>query len=337
MAGSVTGRRGAAIAAVSALAFGMASGVALAEENFPTRPITVVMQAPAGGATDLGTRAMLELMREHLGDDVTITVQDMSGAGGLQALNYVFTQPADGYTWLGANDTLEAYPMMGRTDYTTDDLDFWMSGGTSAVLVVPASAGISTYEEWVAWVEENPDGLSAATTPSGSLWDATATYLLDASGLDFEIVNYAGGGPATRSVLADETDFGIIGMTPLVPFIEAGELIPLVTWTPVDWEVAGTTVPSITRFIEGDRMLERTLPWTNIHGIATIKGVPDAVKERITAAHRYAMEHERIREVYDAQAFFPIQVSGEEASDLMRTRTEFQAWILEVLDRKSVV
>ncbi len=107
--------------------------------DYPERPITVAMVAPAGGATDRGTRPVLELMKGALGAPA-MAVQDMSGAGGIQALDYVMGQPTDGYTWGGMNDVIEAFPSLGRIDYDWRAFDFWMSGGTACGIAVPATA-----------------------------------------------------------------------------------------------------------------------------------------------------------------------------------------------------
>lgn len=90
---------------------------------YPERPITVAMMAPAGGATDRGTRPVVELMKQALGARA-IALQDMSGAGGIQALDYVRGQPNDGYAWLGANDIIESFPSLGRIDYDWRDFDW---------------------------------------------------------------------------------------------------------------------------------------------------------------------------------------------------------------------
>jgi len=64
-------------------------------QDYPERPITVAMASPAGGATDCGTRPVLELMKGPLGARA-IAAQDMSGAGGIQAFDYVMNQPTAG-------------------------------------------------------------------------------------------------------------------------------------------------------------------------------------------------------------------------------------------------
>jgi tripartite-type tricarboxylate transporter receptor subunit TctC len=141
--------------------------------DYPERPITVAMLAPAGGATDRGTRPVLELIKKSLGARA-MAVQDMSGAGGVQGLDYVMQQPADGYTWGGMNDVIEAFPSLGRIDYDWRAFDCWMSGGTACGIAVPADSPIQTFDDFVNAIMDKPGQYSVSSTPSGSLWSNVA-------------------------------------------------------------------------------------------------------------------------------------------------------------------
>jgi tripartite-type tricarboxylate transporter receptor subunit TctC len=297
--------------------------------DYPERPITVAMVAPAGGATDRGTRPVVEFMKEALGARA-MSVQDMSGAGGVQGLDYVYQQPADGYTWGGMNDVIEAFPSLGRMDYDWRAFDFWMSGGTACGIAVPADSPIENFEQFVNEVMDKPGQYSVASTPSGSLWSNVAEYLRKQMGLDFKLANYGGGGPSVRAVLAGETDFGCMGLTPMVNFIRAGQMRCIVTWAQRDWEVAGQTLPTISNYID-DPLVLRTLPWTNIHGIGTKKGVPEEILQQIDAAFAEAMADPSMQQVYEENAFVPFQVGRPEANELMGQRTALQAYIIEVI------
>lgn len=297
--------------------------------NYPERPITVAMLAPAGGATDRGTRPVLELMKRPLGARA-MAVQDMSGAGGIQGLDYIMQQPADGYTWGGMNDVIESFPILGKVDYDWRAFDFWMSGGTACGVCVPASSKIETFEQFMNELNDKPGEYAISSTPSGSLWSNVAVYLRENQGLDFKLANYKGGGPSVRAVLAGEVDFGCMGVTPMVNFIQAGQLRCLAAWTPEDWQTAGLEIPSITNWIQ-DPVMAKTLPWTNIHGIGTKKGVPEDILEQIDAAFMEAMADPKIEQVYQENAFFPFQVPRQEANDLMGRRTALQSYIVEVI------
>jgi tripartite-type tricarboxylate transporter receptor subunit TctC len=298
-------------------------------QAYPERPITVAMLAPAGGATDRGTRPVLELMKGPLGARAMAT-QDMSGAGGIQGLDYVMAQPTDGYTWAGMNDVIEAFPSLGRIDYDWRAFDFWMSGGTAAGICVPTSSKIETFEQFMNEVGDKPGQYSISSTPSGSLWSNVAVYLREKGGLDFKLANYKGGGPSVRAVLSGETDFGCMGVTPMVNFINAGELRCLMATTPEDWETAGVVIPSITNYID-DPLMAQTLPWTNIHGVALKKGAPEEILEQIDGAFAEAMADPMMQDVYRDNAFFPFQMPRQQANDLMGKRTALQAYLIEVI------
>ena len=297
--------------------------------GYPERPITVAMLAPAGGATDRGIRPIAARIKGPLGAPA-IALQDMSGAGGVQAVEYVMSQPADGYTWAGMNDTIESFAMMDRYAYTWKDFDFWMSGGTACGITVPADSKVETFEQWVDWVGSSNGELSCSTTPSGSLWANVAAYLNKKAGLDFKVVFYKGGGPSVRAVVAGETNFGCMGVTPMANFMRAGKLRCLAATVPDDWQTAGTTIPSMAKFID-DPLFKDTMPWTNIHGIALRKGAPDEVLQKIDAAFAEVMADPEMDKVYEDNAFFPFRAGREEANELMRKRTELQAYIAEVI------
>lgn len=203
-----------------------------------------------------------------------------------------------------------------------------MSGGTAAGICVPASSSIETFDQWVEEIGANPGKYSVSSTPSGSLWSNVAVFLRDKLGLDFKLANYKGGGPSVRAVIAQEVDFGCMGVTPQVNFMQAGELRCLAAFTPEDWETAGTVIPSIANFVD-DPVLTKTLPWTNIHGIALAKGAPEEILTSIDAAFATAMADPSMDQLYNDNAFFAFRAGRDEANDLMGQRTALQAYIVE--------
>jgi hypothetical protein len=104
----------------------------------------------------------------------------------------------------------------------------------------------------------------------------------------------------------------------------------LVAWTAEDWETAGVVIPAIANYVD-DPLLLRTLPWTNIHGIGTKKGVPEEILVEIDAAFAEAMADPEMDQIYNDNAFFPFQMGREEANDLMGQRTALQAYVIEVI------
>jgi|SaaInl4_150m_RNA_FD_contig_31_775520_length_1572_multi_7_in_0_out_0_2 tripartite-type tricarboxylate transporter receptor subunit TctC len=322
-------RRQALMVGAGALGAGLLPAGRAQAAGWPDRPITMAMSAPAGGATDRGIRPIAAKIKPLLGAPA-ISLQDMSGAGGVQAADYVMSQPADGYTWCGMNDTIEAFPSLDRYDFSYRDFDFWMGAGTACGFTVLAESKIKTFDEFIDWVGSNPGKLSCSSTPTGSLWSNVAVYVRDKGnlGLDYKIANYKGGGPSVRAVLAGEVNFGCMGVTPMANFMRAGKLRCLTATTPEDWETVGTLIPSITRWVK-DPLMTKTLPWTNIHGIAVRKEVPEEIKQKIDVAFGKVMADKSMIKIWNDNAFFPFKANRDTANDLMKQRTELQAYVIE--------
>jgi tripartite-type tricarboxylate transporter receptor subunit TctC len=186
-------------------------------------------------------------------------------------------------------------------------------------------------------IKANPGKYSVSSTPSGSLWSNVAVYARDKLGLDIKIVNYKGGGPSVRALLSGEVDIGCMGVTPQVSHIKVGKLRPLAATVPEDWETGGFVYPTITRWVD-DPLMAKTLPWTNMNGIALKKGTPEDILKKIDAAFSEAMANPKMQEVYKSNGFFAYQKGRDQgANDLMKSRTEFQAFVVEVILNKAKV
>ncbi|MCW2306307.1 Bug family tripartite tricarboxylate transporter substrate binding protein [Rhodobium gokarnense] len=300
-----------------------------AATDWPTRPITVAMTAPAGGGTDRGVRPLVSLMKDKLGAP-RISIQDMSSAGGVQGTNWVHSQPADGYAWLGSGDQIDTYAMMGRYDYTWRDFDFWMAAGTPATVLVPAASPYKTMEELVADINKRPGEVTCATTPSGTGWSILATYLEKAHDLKFRAANFSGGGPTVRGLLAGETDFAVVGLTPAAAFVKSGELRVLAATVPEDWNTLGVTAPSLLKFFPDDQVMKDTFPWTNANGIALRPDTPDGIKQQVDDAFAAVVDGDEMRQVYEDNAYFFFGLKGHTDSNaFMKKRAEFWGYLLE--------
>ncbi len=179
-------------------------------------------------------------------------------------------------------------------------------------------------------VGDKPGQYSVSSTPSGSLWSNVAVYLREKGGLDFKLANYKGGGPSVRAVLAGETDFGCMGVTPMVNFIKAGQLRCLVapgrprTGRPPASRSPRSPTSSTTRCVQ-DSALDQH-PRRRVK-----KGVPEEILAQIDDAFAAAHGRPRRRRSSDDNAFFPFQAPRQEANDLMGQRTALQAYIIEVV------
>ncbi|WP_156761369.1 tripartite tricarboxylate transporter substrate binding protein [Microbacterium karelineae] len=176
---------------------------------FPQDDIRLIIQADAGGGSDLSSRALATELENTLG--VSVIAENMPGAAGALAMEYVADQPADGYTigfgpveiamlntTQGADVLPENYDMLGQ---------IMLAPG---VIAVSASSDIETLEDLV---EQSKSGeVTVATAGAGSIWEAAALGFAEQSGAALTPVAYDGGAPAVSAAASGETVASVSGL-----------------------------------------------------------------------------------------------------------------------------
>ena len=197
---------------VSALALLMgSSGVA---DEYPERPVTMVVAFGVGGSSDRMARAISPYVAEELGQPVNVI--NKRGAGTLIGATYALNQPHDGYTVLasGFSPYLANTILEGNADYTIDDFAYlnfqWFD---SDLIAVNKDSEYETLPQLLEDIRNNPKTVRASVT-RGSGGHLIAKLLLELSGIPQENLNlvaYNGGGPARAAVAGHVVDFIIIG------------------------------------------------------------------------------------------------------------------------------
>jgi tripartite-type tricarboxylate transporter receptor subunit TctC len=199
------------LAGVIVAIFGLAStGIAEAQENYPTRPITMIVPFPAGGATDTVARYLAEQMRPILGQSVI--VENVAGAAGSIGVGRAVRSPPDGYTIsIGTSTThmltggLYALPFN-----LLKDLEPVMLIGSEPLLIVGRKGlPADDLKGLIAWLTANPDKASAGVAGVGATGHMTGIALQKATGTRFQFVPYRGNAPAMQDLLAEHIDFMI--------------------------------------------------------------------------------------------------------------------------------
>ncbi|MGB2202930.1 MAG: Bug family tripartite tricarboxylate transporter substrate binding protein, partial [Pseudooceanicola atlanticus] len=142
------------------------TGPALAQEDYPTKPITMLVGYNAGGQTDLVARAAAQVLSDELGQPINVV--NRPGAGGAVAARSLTQAKPDGYTMLfHANSVVNSAPfLMKRVDFTPDDFE-WAGFITAyqTSIAAPASAPYDDLDEFIAWAKENPGFAVANLSP----------------------------------------------------------------------------------------------------------------------------------------------------------------------------
>lgn len=177
-------------------------------QDFPEKPVTMIIPYGAGGSHDLTARLMTSVLPQYLGQPVV--VQLMPGAGGQIGTAAAAKNPADGYTLLYTHNFADTLmPLVGPVPY--DSLEDFVSvarpsTATSAVVVRKDSPHASL-EAMLAYGKENPGKLKLAHSGNWGAVFTPAAVLLAGENVEATFVPYQGGGPALQALLSGDGDF----------------------------------------------------------------------------------------------------------------------------------
>ena len=199
---------------------------AWAQPAFPSKPVTMVVPFPAGGALDVVARSLAEEMRKQLGQ--TVVVDNRAGAGGTLGSGIVARAAPDGYTVLfGSVATHAIAPALYRTvpyDALKDFVPI-MQVTTSPLLVVSsAKLNVSTLAELIAAAKAQPGKLNYGSTGNGTAVHLAGEVLKASTGIDVLHVPYKGGPDAIQALLTGDTAFMVVNLELAMPQVRAGKV-----------------------------------------------------------------------------------------------------------------
>jgi tripartite-type tricarboxylate transporter receptor subunit TctC len=210
--------------AVGAVALPAMSRIARAE-TYPSRPITIVVPYPAGGATHTNARVMAEGMKLSLGQP--IIVEKPTDAGGTIAVGRVARAAPDGYTLsLGHNGS---HIMTGATyalqyDLLNDLVPVALISSYPQVIVAKRTMPADNLKGLIAWLKANPDKASVGTGGNGSIAHVIGVLFRNETGTRFQFVPYRGIAPAIQDLVAGQIDMAISDPVACMPQVRAGAI-----------------------------------------------------------------------------------------------------------------
>jgi len=178
----------------------------LAQADYPSKPITLIVPFPPGGVTDIAGREVARNLTKYLNQ--AVVVENKAGAGGNIGTQYLATSKPDGYT-LG----LLTVSAMSIAPHVTKNLGFNPSQDftpitnviiTEGAVVANAATPFSTVKEFVAYAKANPGKVSYASVGNGSIPHLTAEMFAQRAGISLLHVPYKGTGPALQDLLANQ-------------------------------------------------------------------------------------------------------------------------------------
>jgi tripartite-type tricarboxylate transporter receptor subunit TctC len=264
-------------------------------QDYPTKPITMVVPFPPGGVADIVGRPLASTMEKFLKQPVIVV--NRTGAGGAVGMGAVAKAPADGYTILMALSSISVFPVADRINgkqpaYELRDLaPIALVTADPTVLVVRADGPYKTLKDFVAAAKANPGKINYSSAGVYSTLHVAMEIFADAAGIRLFHVPYQGGGPAVTALLGGQVEALASGPAAAVGQIKAGKMRALASWSTERL----TLLPEIPTFKELGYDAEFYI-WSGVFVPASTPSsitnkLRDAVKRAATSAEfRSAME-----------------------------------------------
>ena len=288
------------------------SAFAAAAQDWPSKPIRIVVPFPSGGTTDTAVRPLAERLSQQLG--VSVVVENKPGAAGRIGYDFAAKAAPDGYTLLAGTDSLGLQPHLDPPPNYDPIRDFAPIAQLSSqplVIAVHPSLGVTTLQQLVELGRTQREPIGYATSGIGSSQNFAGEWFARVSGLKMLHVPYRGGGQAVNDLLAGQVQLAVLGIAPLIPYQKAGR-IRILAVTTAERSPALPDVPTLTE-LGFDVVVDQ---WMAL--LAPAK-VPPGILERLNAEVNTALRDPRLREIYAGVAMRPVGGTAQDLDTLLKS------------------
>jgi tripartite-type tricarboxylate transporter receptor subunit TctC len=285
-------------------------------QQYPTRPIRIIVPFAPGGATDLPARLIAPKLSESLGQPVI--VENKPGASGVIGIDVVAKSAPDGYTLLMATNgelvmNPSIYPKLPYNPFK-DLVPVSIAVESPLVMLVSPSSPFKSVADVLAAAKANPGSITYATAGAGSTSHVLTEMLALRTGTKLLHVAYKGGAPASKAIVGGEVAMGLLNLGSAITLINGGRARALAV-------TSGTRVPELPSV---PTLAELGVPdyadgiWV---GMAAPAGVPQDIIHRLSAAVVKALEAPDVRAQLTQLGVHPVGSTPEEAAARIQRET----------------
>ena len=303
---------------VRALLFGLVAALPLqaGAQNYPTKPIRLVVPFPAGGTTDLLARAMAQKLSEALGQQ--FVVDNRPGAGGNIGSDNVAKSPPDGYTLLMGTVGMHAinpslYAKMPY-DHVKDFAPIVLVAGVPNVLVVNPGVPIKSVAELIKAAKDQPGSINFASSGNGTSIHLSGELFKSLTGVQMAHVPYKGSAPALTDLLGGQVQIMFDNLPSALPHIKAGKLRAIA----VTSAKRAPVLPDLPTIAESGVPGFEASSW---FGLLAPAGTSRDIVTRINAEANKALQSAEMKEKLLAQGAEAAGNSPEHFADYIRSET----------------
>jgi tripartite-type tricarboxylate transporter receptor subunit TctC len=287
-------------------------------QNFPDRPVHLIIPYGPGGITDFAGRVLAQKIGEALGQ--TVVAENKPGAGGIVGVDYVAHSAPEGYNMAVMDPAVVINPILQKSmpyDIFKDIVPLSITSSSPEVLVVAPQLGIKTYAELVAYAKANPGKLNYASAGVGTTPHLAAELWKARTGIDAVHVPYKGIGASYTDMMSNKVQMSFSSIAGARPFTDDGSVIALAT-TGAQRSAVYPDLPTVA---------EAGLPgynvdlWLGLYGTA---GTPPAVLEKLNAAIAKALQDPDLKSGFAKFGLTPRGMSLADSAAF--TKSEYEKW-----------
>jgi tripartite-type tricarboxylate transporter receptor subunit TctC len=284
-------------------------------EDFPARPIKIIVQTAAGSSLDVVARLIAEPLSQLWGQQAIIINQ--AGAGGLIASRALASSPADGYTlFLAGGSVFIVLPVVSR-NLPFDVNEFIPIGFVAEqpyTLLTSKSLAVNSVSELVALSKSQPGGLDSVAGTRGGLQHLTVEWFRERSGAKLNMIHYPGAAQSSNDVIAGRVPMMMQTIAPVAGIIAAGEVKML-------------AVTSLTRLPDYPNIptVAETIPGFTSSGWSILvapKGTPPDVVQKINGDLRKVLTRPEIVKKLEDLGNYTRSMTPKELADFVREERE---------------
>ena len=275
-------------------------------QQYPSKPIRLVVGFAAGGPSDVGARTIAQKLTEKWGQQVIVDIRP--GAGGNIATEIVAKAPPDGYTLLEPAFAHAVNPFLYSKlpfDAQKDFAPILLFASIANVLVIHPSIPANSVKELIAFAKAHPGQLTAGSSGNGTASHLAIELLNMMGGIKTTHIPYKGLAPAHTDLMGGQITLLFDGIVTGMPAVKAGRLRALAVTTSKRWQ--GT--PDIPTMAEAGLAGFEVNSW---YGLLAPAGTPEAIIKRLHDAAVAASKAPTVAERLSAEAAEPVTTTPKE-------------------------
>ena len=301
-----------------------AAGGAVAQQEYPTKPVRLIVPMAAGGGVDGLARAIAQELSESLAQ--TVVVDNRTGGGGTIGSGIAARSNPDGYTLIMVNASYGANPAFHDLPYdpVNDIQPIILVGRSGLFMAVNPSVPAKSVKEFIAYSKANPRKLNYGSAGHGGLGHLAGELFKLESKVEFTHVPYKGAAPALNALISGEVQLNFSSMAATIPHVKAGRLRGL-----------GVTTAKRSSALPNVPTVSETMPGYEVefwYGIWGPKDTPTDVVARLNKELARVLRTDQIKKLMTAGGVDP---AGGPPEELFRTiKRDVEKWRRVVKEAK---